>query len=436
LEQLKPQYFAATDPAQKRDLKSQIDSLIAQLTHSAGSGQAHGNQQFDFEIYFSEVFHHNGGFDVVIGNPPYVVSNDKQLRKIYQESIHGRPNLYGFFMHRGIASLLRPNGVLTFINPRTLLTDSYTSALRRFIIKNARVRLVLNIVDRRNVFTSVLQSTIVDIFQKTHADIPVRVKSIKTKEDLERSNEIQISTSDFLFGDLNPIFVVASDINAYSIFHKIKSLKSFEQVGLSFTTGKIQWDLYKDVLSDRQTSRSTRLIWAENIQRYRIGENRTRLDKLFINAPLQNCSPITEKTIVVQRVTAVEQPWRIIATLVSPKEFGIPIQSENHTSYLERNSERLDLRFVLGLMNSALFDFLFRHINSNTQVSAGELNSLPFPKPNQKSEEEVIKLVDRILAAKKANPAADTSTLEAEIDQLVYQLYGLTAEEIAIVEGA
>jgi hypothetical protein len=157
---------------------------------------------------------------------------------------------------------------------------------------------------------------------------------------------------------------------------------------------------------------------------------------LFINAPLQNCSPITEKTIVVQRVTAVEQPWRIIATLVSPKEFGIPIQSENHTSYLERNSERLDLRFVLGLMNSALFDFLFRHINSNTQVSAGELNSLPFPKPNQKSEEEVIKLVDRILAAKKANPAADTSTLEAEIDQLVYQLYGLTAEEIAIVEGA
>ncbi|NKQ37732.1 MAG: hypothetical protein HF973_19235 [Chloroflexi bacterium] len=45
-------------------------------------------------------------------------------------------------------------------------------------------------------------------------------------------------------------------------------------------------------------------------------------------------------------------------------------------------------------------------------------------------------LVTRILTAKKANPAADVSALEAEIDQLVYQLYGLTAEEIAIVEGA
>ncbi|MCP4359262.1 MAG: hypothetical protein GY796_14715, partial [Chloroflexi bacterium] len=51
IERLKPIYFAATDPAEKRDLKSQIDGLIAQLTH--------GNQQFDFEIYFSEVFHHN-----------------------------------------------------------------------------------------------------------------------------------------------------------------------------------------------------------------------------------------------------------------------------------------------------------------------------------------------------------------------------------------
>ena len=48
---------------------------------------------------------------------------------------------------------------------------------------------------------------------------------------------------------------------------------------------------------------------------------------------------------------------------------------------------------------------------------------------------QIAETVDRILAAKKADPAADTSALEAEIDRLVYKLYGLTDEEIAVVEG-
>ncbi len=86
-------------------------------------------------------------------------------------------------------------------------------------------------------------------------------------------------------------------------------------------------------------------------------------------------------------------------------------------------------------MNSVLFDFVFRHTNSNTQVSAGELNSLRFPKADQELGRKVATIVNRILAAKRADPAADTSAWEREIDALVYQLYGLTAEEIAVVEG-
>jgi hypothetical protein len=376
------------------------------------------------------------GFDVVIGNPPYVVSSDKQLREIYKESIYGRPNLYGFFIHKGVDSLLASNGVLTFINPRTLLTDSYTSALRKFILKRAKVSLVLNIVDRRNVFESVLQSTIVNMFQNRRTEEEVRVKTIETKEDIESPNEIRISFSDFLFGGPEPIFIVAKSPTAYSIFRKLRTLPAFETSGLSFATGKIQWDLYADVLSARQTSHSTRLIWAENVQRYFFGPVKNRADKAFINAGLHNCTPIRETTIVAQRVTAVEQPWRIVATIVAPDDFGVPIQAENHTSYLERNDGRIDLRYVLGLMNSALFDFVFRHTNSNTQVSAGELNSLPFPKRDSKQEGEIVKLVHLILANKKHDPAPDTTALEREIDQRVYALYGLTADEIKVVEEA
>ncbi len=232
-----------------------------------------------------------------------------------------------------------------------------------------------------------------------------------------------------------PLRQTASNHITYNIFNKLRGLKEFQDVGLTFTTGKIQWDLYSDELSAKQTSKSTRLIWAENIQRYFIGEVKNRGDKLFINARLQNCEPINTDTIIVQRVTAVEQPWRIIATIVSPKQFGNPIQAENHTSYLETNQNKVDLRLILGLMNSSLMDFIFRHTNSNTQVSAGELNELPFPNRQEALEPRIIHLVDRILAAKRADVHADTRELEREIDELVYGLYGLTAEEIGVVEG-
>ena len=151
---------------------------------------------------------------------------------------------------------------------------------------------------------------------------------------------------------------------------------------VSFTTGKIQWDLYRSVLGDSPTPIATRLIWAENVQRYCYLETRTRADRIYINARLERCQPITHDTIIIQRTTAVEQPRRIIAHLFSPDSFGYPIQAENNTSYLVE-IEDMHLKFVLGILNSKFIDFIFRHVNSNTHVSAGELNALPRMKCSQ-----------------------------------------------------
>ncbi len=376
------------------------------------------------------------GFDVVIGNPPYLVSKDKELRKIYNESIYGRPNLYGYFIHRVLQNLLASGGILTFINPRTLLTDAYCTALRTFVLKHSQINSVLNIVDRRNVFESVLQSCIVNSFQKTSTGIPIRVKSIFRKEDISKANWLEISQNDFLFEQNGvPLFVVGTHHTVYGIFRKLKTLKSLKTHGLSFTTGKIQWDLLKSVLGDVPNPIATRLIWAENVQRYCYSEARNRAGRIYINAPLEQCQPIKHDSIIVQRTTAVEQERRIIAHVFSPDSFGYPIQAENNTSYLVQVKD-LQLEFVLGILNSKLIDFIFRHINSNTHVSAGELNSLPFPDSEDSTGDPIISFVNQILASKLTNPDADVSELENEIDQIVYSLYDLTPEEIAIVEEA
>ena len=449
LEEVRRRHFTARTPRTKgkyRDLDAQIRAEISELLEGAGFPHettekiAHWdpyNQNVSANFFDPEwMFNIKGGFDVVIGNPPYVVSKDRQLRRIYGESVFGRPNLYGYFIHRVLQDLLAENGILTFINPRTLLTDAYCSALRTFVLQHSQITSVLNIVDRRNVFEFVLQSCIVNSFQNTNTTNPIRVKSIFSKEDISTKNWVEISKDDFLFQQNGgPLFIVGHHHRVYDIFRKLKILRPLTAHGLSFTTGKIQWDLYRSVLGDSPISIATRLIWAENVQRYCYLEARNRADRIYINAQLERCQPITHDTIIVQRTTAIEQPRRIIAHLFSPDNFGYPIQAENNTSYLEE-VEGLELKFILGVLNSRFMDFIFRHVNSNTHVSAGELNSLPLPDSEDSIRESIINFVDQILAAKGNDPNADVSELENEIDRIVYSLYELTPEEIAIVEGA
>ncbi|MDD3419124.1 MAG: DUF2934 domain-containing protein [Candidatus Gastranaerophilales bacterium] len=85
LEELKPQYFNSTQKSEKRRLKKEIDEIIKELTK---------DNSFDFEIYFSEVFHEKGGFDVVIGNPPYItLVNAYNSFKQISSSLRGKEYL-------------------------------------------------------------------------------------------------------------------------------------------------------------------------------------------------------------------------------------------------------------------------------------------------------------------------------------------------------
>lgn len=396
------------------------------------------NAWFDTEWMFGI----KDGFDIAIANPPYDVTADKTLKAIYAEIIFGRPNVYLFFIYRAI-HLLNKTGLLTFINPRTLLADAYCSGLRKWLIRNTSVISMMNIIERKNVFESVLQSVIVNIFSKDCTLKKVKVKNIRTKEDIYNEKDLLIEKENMLYGEKDdPKLILAGSSQAYSIFKKLSNYNSFSQNSIKFTTGKIQWDLYANVLSGNRDKNSILLIYAESIQRYYFRSPRKRASQIYLNKKL-DVPPIQNKTIVVQRTTAVEQPFRIIAHIINPKDFELPILTENGTSLIETFPLTFDPYYVLSLLNSKLYDFIFRHINSNTHVSAGELNSLPLPKISIEKEKPMIETVDKILAITKdddylENPAKQVRVkeLEKQIDQMVYNLYGLTPDEIAIVENS
>ena len=107
--------------------------------------------------------------------------------------------------------------------------------------------------------------------------------------------------------------------------------------------------------------------------------------------------------------------------------------------YYVIQTSRWDMKFLTGVLNSKLIAFWLKNKGkmqgSNYQVDKEPLLNIPIPSATPAQQKPIIALVDKILAAKKANPQADTSKEEAEIDQKVYELYGLTDDEIKIVEG-
>ena len=102
---------------------------------------------------------------------------------------------------------------------------------------------------------------------------------------------------------------------------------------------------------------------------------------------------------------------------------------------LEKTSRRFSEKFLHGVMNSASsHNFLRANRRSNIHLYPDDWKKLPIPDASPEQQAPVVELVDQILAKKQADADTDVSVLENKIDQVVYSLYGLTTEEIAIAE--
>lgn len=103
-------------------------------------------------------------------------------------------------------------------------------------------------------------------------------------------------------------------------------------------------------------------------------------------------------------------------------------------NFIVPTTDALSARVLLALLNSSLVNWLFQTRFLNVAIKAEYLKDLPLPPLTTQQRKTLTALVDRILIAKRVDAAADTSALEREIDQQVYILYGLTPDEIRLVE--
>jgi type I restriction-modification system DNA methylase subunit len=179
LEKLKPLYFDESDKTKKNKYRREIDELIHQLTD--------GKRTFDFEIYFSEVFHPKKGFDVVIANPPYV-SVEKFARTALQtewkrkfKTYASRGDIYCFFYEQGF-DLLRDGGVLTFISSNKFQRAGYGKGLRQ-LLASQRIHVLIDFCELP-VFEAATDPMIV-IVAKASAAVSVEFPVLVVKDEVE-----------------------------------------------------------------------------------------------------------------------------------------------------------------------------------------------------------------------------------------------------------
>jgi methylase of polypeptide subunit release factors len=245
IEKLKEDFFVETDHDKKAALKAQIDDEIRK--RMAGSKSSFGYQvDFDFRLMFSEVWRHKGGFDVVIGNPPYVQIQNfsgQQVQKDWEaqkyESFAKTGDIYCLFYEKG-SRLLKEKGALAFITSNKWMRAAYGEKLRRFFTENTQP---LTLIDFSSfqVFDTATVDTNVLLFEKTKRHKPVHACLISPSFTRSTSLDTFVEKNGIELQDLSCESWVISDKRHYEIKKRI------EQVG----TPLKDWDIsiYRGILT-------------------------------------------------------------------------------------------------------------------------------------------------------------------------------------------
>lgn len=210
---------------------------------------------------------------------------------------------------------------------------------------------------------------------------------------------------------------------------KIGSKKLFDVLDIrqAIKTGNDKTYISTEKLNDNYKP----ILRGKDVNRYKIAD-----PKLYVNYGKHLACPRNPDIFEQPKILIREAGSKITA---SYDEDNYYIMSSLYNAILR--DENFSLKYILGLICSTLYQHLMNKLTFEktkgafTKAKIFHYYDLPVKDINKNLQQPIISLVDRILLIKKQDPQADTSSLEHKIDLLVYDLYGLTPEEIAIVEG-
>jgi len=408
---------------------------------------------FEWRFEFPEVLNDDGdfmGFDVVIGNPPYGVSIKGQERKYLVMNLSKVPDyeIYYWFIDKA-RQILKESGNVSYIIPNSILFNVFAQNYRLRLFDYWLIEEILDCTNI-NIFEDATVRNIIFQFKKqsnggetlTYRKTmdSAAFENFNTKEKVTISRDVVEATNQ----NWGLIFKLEKEV--VKLVAKIKNGKAhILDLFPETSQGLIAYDKYKGqpevIIKNRAyhhfsntENRFKKWLYGEDVTRYSVKWN----GKEFIDYCEGIANPrepkyFKDKRILIREIT---NP-RIYASITDEELYNDPaiiIVKENRNSF--------SLECLLSIINSKLATFY--HFNSSPKATKGvfpkilvyDVNNFPLPHEiNMTTKEKLEELTNNIIATKKQNSSADTTALEAQIDQLVYQLYDLTEEEIEIIEN-
>ncbi|MFH0770085.1 MAG: N-6 DNA methylase [Candidatus Peregrinibacteria bacterium] len=359
------------DPILVRIALANVRGCLAKNGYKISMQETFHIREADMLEKVGGLFDSNMQFDCVLGNPPYLKTNPKQNL--------GHPNLYASFVEAGI-KYLKPRGKLGYIIPKSFVSGAYFRRLRDILTNQVSTEELVTLFERDKAFMDVLQEQILlTLSNTTPSSDSVIVGTAITNGKFEIS-KFAIGR-DIVFWNSSIICIPETELDALLIKRCFKNgFKKVSDSGLRVSTGPVVAFRRKQYLSNEEGKGFRPLYWPHQVSRFTFNPNKEHKSRPKTMRDCKETTPeiLNQDTVVFKRISAKEQRHRIEAALVKTGKGGFFL--ENHLNYMVREDDAAPpLNIMELLLNSSLWDRLFRLINGNTQVSAGEIRALPIP---------------------------------------------------------
>lgn len=458
LKAVREEYFTANDSETKAELKlafSEIQKLMFQTTlDNAKMASARYQALFQWKPFSNEVtswfdsewmFGISNGFDIIIANPPYLDSENmvnsglSDFREYISSTYNfckGNWDIYIAFFERAF-TILDSTGILTFITPDKWLSRPFGEMLRVNLLQN--IKCIYQ--SGRNVFDSALVDSIVTTITKsTNNELMVLKGSIHggiIANLISKSYFKEVSNLDIIFSDyFNLVRKIEQDT------YLLRTMAVCENACATSDCYKLKSLIYEkedpySVLRDEFKIINTGTI-GRYVSRWGLQEMRYLKDKYLypvVNKEqflLEFNNSYSEKSkkvkIIIKGLTLLDACLDADGSII-PGKSTLMIPADLETLYL-----------LLGIINSKLASFYIKEKYASSSYNGGinfnkdMLNNFPVKNGHSEEYNHIREIVHQIIDIKSANYYADTKFEEGQIDSILYNVYGLTADEILIIE--
>ena len=445
MKEAKHRIFGAKTVKTKRKYKEKVESLRNEITlmlkESGAIGNIEARQLSEWDMFDQNasspffdsewMFSIKDGFDIIVGNPPYhQLSKDKSAPLAYRAYLKrryntsgGRQNTFIYFTHLGI-DLTANNGVLSYIIPNTILTQEYYKDTRKLLLKETSLLKVV-FYDKMPFENAVVENVtfIVSKHKQPDYEISYYISDVHSVD-----YNCTKQKSEFM---ASPIFAFSFKSNNLNSKVALDSIKLKDLCNINQAIA-LKGDKSLSVKRDNPSGKYYRLLDGRNINKYSVTWTGEYLD--YCLERIHSC-----KTKTIFEVPEKLLFRRVSANLIFTYDNNQYYALNTIVVVTLKGEKYISLKYLLALLNSKLLNFYYVTEHKSTkkvfsEIQARSVGELPIKHVSQNKQQGFISLVDKILISKEENPQADTSSLENEIDKKVYRLYGLTYDEVLIVD--